>query len=264
MTLFIDVAIIAATILGLWWGAVWVVEGAARIAKRLGLSELVIGLTVVAIGTSAPEFAVTVGAALNGQGDISVGNVVGSNIFNIGFILGGVVLVRTIVTSRALVYRDGSVLIGVTLLLLLFLSDLTMARWEGLILMSLLVAYIAFLIYRREPIEEAIPTGEFHWYEIPRLLAGLGLVVVSGHRGNRRQLERPKHRLVRRPAYGARLRIGKTARVNDIIDVQSALGVIFLCARTTRIYDFAELGRHPPASSAPPRSRGKLWGGSGE
>jgi len=169
-----------ASILGLGWGAVWLVESAARIAKRLGLSELVIGLTVVAIGTSAPEFAVTVGAALKGQADIAVGNVVGSNIFNLGFILGGVALVRAIATSRTLVVRDGGVLIGATLLLVLFLRDLTLARWEGLILMILLVAYIGFLIHRREPLEEELSTGEFHWYEIVRLLAGLGLVVVGG------------------------------------------------------------------------------------
>jgi len=181
MTIALDSLIIAASILGLGWGAVWLVESAARIAKRLGLSELVIGLTVVAIGTSAPEFAVTVGAALKGQADIAVGNVVGSNIFNLGFILGGVALVRAIATSRTLVVRDGGVLIGATLLLVLFLRDLTLARWEGLILMILLVAYIGFLIHRREPLEEELSTGEFHWYEIVRLLAGLGLVVVGGH-----------------------------------------------------------------------------------
>lgn len=181
MSIALNILIIAVSIVTLWWGAVWVVEGAARIARRLGMSELVIGLTVVAIGTSAPEFAVTVGAALKSQADISVGNVIGSNIFNLGFILGGVALVRAIATSRTLVVRDGGVLIGTTLLLLVFLNDLTLARWEGLILLGLLIIYLAFLIHRREPIEEETPIGEFHWYEIPRLLAGLGLVVAGGH-----------------------------------------------------------------------------------
>ncbi|WKZ35741.1 MAG: calcium/sodium antiporter [Anaerolineales bacterium] len=181
MSYVIDSIIIIATILGLWWGAVWVVEAASRIAKRLGVSELIIGLTVVAMGTSAPEFAVTVGAALKGQGDISIGNVVGSNIFNLGFILGGVALVRAITTTRSLVYRDGIVMIGITFLLLFFLRDLTLERWEGVVLFLLLFIYIGYLIYSREPAGEELPEGDFQWMDIPRLLAGLTLIVTSGH-----------------------------------------------------------------------------------
>ncbi len=172
--------IILISALVLWWGAVWIVESAARIARRLGMSELVIGLTIVAIGTSAPEFAVTVGAALKGQGDISVGNVIGSNIFNMGFILGGVAVVRAIATSRTMVVRDGGMLIALSLLLLLFFRDLYIARWEGMTLLALLVIYIGFLLLSREPVEE-IPTGEFRWYDVPRLLAGIVLVIGGGH-----------------------------------------------------------------------------------
>jgi cation:H+ antiporter len=181
MEYLIDIVIILASIGGMWGGAAWVVESAARIAKRLGISELIIGLTVVAMGTSAPEFAVTIRAALNGQGDISVGNVVGSNIFNLGFILGGVAITRAIHTTRSLVYRDGSVLIVITFLLLFFLRDLTMTRMEGAILVILLVAYLGYLVYSREPFEEDIPDGEFHWYDIIKLAVGLGLVVAGGH-----------------------------------------------------------------------------------
>jgi cation:H+ antiporter len=107
--------------------------------------------------------------------------VVGSNIFNLGFILGGVALVRAITTSRSLVYRDGTVMIGITFLLLFFLRDLTMDRWEGGILFLLLFTYIGYLIYSREPLEEDIPEGDFQWMDIPRLLAGLALIVTSGH-----------------------------------------------------------------------------------
>ncbi len=177
----VDLCIIAVSIGGLWGGAVWLVEAAARIAKRFGMSELMIGLTVVALGTSAPEFAVTVGAALKGQSDISVGNVVGSNIFNLGFTLGGIALIRSISTTRTLVLRDGGMLIGAALLLLFFLRDLTMARWEGVVLMGTLVAYIGLLIYRRQPSEEEVPAGEMRWHDILRLVAGIGVVVVSGH-----------------------------------------------------------------------------------
>ncbi|WP_448591302.1 sodium:calcium antiporter [Thermoflexus hugenholtzii] len=175
-----NILIILLSVLVLWGGAVWIVESAARIARRLGMSELVIGLTVVAIGTSSPEFAVTVGAALKGQGDISVGNVIGSNIFNLGFILGGVAMVRAIATSRTMVVRDGGMLIAITLLLLLFFLDLHIARWEGMILLALLVLYIGSLLYFREAIEDT-PPGEFRWYEVPRLLIGLALVVGGGH-----------------------------------------------------------------------------------
>lgn len=149
MSAFADILIMLASIVSLWWGAVWIVESTVRIAKRLGLSELIIGLTVVAIGTSAPEFAVTVGAALEGQGDISVGNVVGSNIFNLGFILGGVALVRAICTTRTMVVRDGGMLIGTSLLLLLFLWDHRMGRFEGGILIALLVLYLGYLIWKK-------------------------------------------------------------------------------------------------------------------
>ena len=83
------VIIIIVCIIGLWFGANWVVDSATRIARQIGMSDLVIGLTVVAICTSAPEFAVTSSSALNGRSDISVGNVIGSNIFHLGFILGG-------------------------------------------------------------------------------------------------------------------------------------------------------------------------------
>jgi|FaiFalFF_MnMetaG_3_1042247.scaffolds.fasta_scaffold03312_4 cation:H+ antiporter len=179
-SILFNILLILLSVLVLWGGAVWIVESAARIARRLGLSDLVIGLTVVAIGTSSPEFAVTVGAALKGQGDISVGNVIGSNIFNLGFILGGVAMVRAIATSRTMVMRDGGVLIAITLLLLLFFLDLHIARWEGMILLALLVLYIGSLLYFREAIEDA-PLGEFRWYEVPRLLIGLALVIGGGH-----------------------------------------------------------------------------------
>jgi cation:H+ antiporter len=182
MEAILNILILLACIVALWFGAVWVVEAAARIARRLGLSELVIGLTIVAIGTSAPEFAVTIAAALRGQADISVGNVVGSNIFNLGFILGGVALVRAISTTRSLIWRDGMVLIGATFLLLFFLRDLTLSRAEGVILMGSLVAYVGYLIYQREEVNtDEIPEGEFNWPDILRLLGGLLLITAGGH-----------------------------------------------------------------------------------
>jgi len=172
-------------------GATWLVEAAARISQRLGISELVIGLTVVAFGTSAPEFAVTILAAFRGQGDISVGNVVGSNIFNLGFILGGCALAFPIPTTRLLVYRDASILLLGTLLLGLFIGgDLRLSSLDGSILFGLLVAYLLFLFTKRgegvEPDEELKEIlenteGSKLGKDILLLIIGLGAILGGSH-----------------------------------------------------------------------------------
>lgn len=171
--------IIAGTVFGLWGGAVWVVESASHIAKRLGLSELVIGLTVVAIATSAPEFAVTVVAAINGSMSISVGNVVGSNIFNLGVILGLVTLFGTVATNRSILYRDGILLLGTGFLLLIFFYDLQLNYIEGILLFTTLVIYIIVLIKQKEKVEEEVPAGDFKWTDIVKLIIGIVLIVGS-------------------------------------------------------------------------------------
>ena len=107
MTLLLDIILVISSIAMLWKGADWLVESASEIAHSLKISDLVIGLTVVAFGTSAPEFAVTIRAAITGQTDISIGNVVGSNIFNLGFILGGTAMIRAIKITPKILYRDG-------------------------------------------------------------------------------------------------------------------------------------------------------------
>lgn len=175
--------IVIASVAGLWFGGTWIVNSAARIARKIGMSELVIGLTIVAIGTSAPEFAVTIMAALEGKADISVGNVVGSNIFNLGFILGGVALVSSLPTTRKLVRRDGGMLIGATVLLLIMLSDLHMAAWEGAILVTALISYVGYLLYVKDggDTAEEIPTDEFTRWDILLLIGGSVLIITSGH-----------------------------------------------------------------------------------
>ena len=173
--------IIIICIIGLWFGANWVVDSATRIARKIGLSDLIIGLTVVAIGTSAPEFAVTISSALSGQSDISVGNVIGSNIFNLGFILGGLALFAGITTTRTMVFRDGSMLIATTILLIIFLFDLTLSQLEGMILLAILVAYIGYLLYRGVETHEELSRQQFRWTDIPLFLLGIVVVVASGH-----------------------------------------------------------------------------------
>jgi len=140
-------------------GAELLVRGASRLALSLGISPLVVGLTIVAIGTSAPEVAVSVGAALDGQTDIAVGNVVGSNIFNVLLILGVSALIIPLVVNAQIVRQEVPIMIGASLLLLTFGLDGQVGRLEAGALLALLVAYVVFLIVqsrRKEAAELAL------------------------------------------------------------------------------------------------------------
>lgn len=190
MPLWANGLVAAATIVVVGLGAHWVVESAARIAKRLGVSELVVGLTVVALGTSAPEFAVTLIAAFEGHGDISVGNIVGSNIFNLGFILGGCALVRAIPITPTLLRRDGTVLAATTVLLLGLIGwDLRLDRYDGVLLFVLLLVYLVYLFrQRRGGVGDGHPPkgqGIERAASLPRdsavLVVGLICIVASSH-----------------------------------------------------------------------------------
>jgi cation:H+ antiporter len=127
-------------------GAETLVKGASRLAGALGISPLVIGLTVVAFGTSSPELAVSIKAALSGQSSIALGNVVGSNIFNVLFILGLSALVAPLVVSQQLVRLDVPLTIALSALVLVFALDARFSRSDGLVLVIGLVAYVWFLI----------------------------------------------------------------------------------------------------------------------
>ncbi|MBW2107339.1 MAG: calcium/sodium antiporter [Deltaproteobacteria bacterium] len=180
-TLILDslLTIVAAGLL--WRGSEWVVDASVHIARRLRVSDLAIGLTVVAIGTSAPEFAVTINAAIRGLADLSVSNVVGSNIFNLGFILGGCAVVRSIRTSPAMVWRDGVFLLFMSGVLVFFLADLTLTPKEGLVLFVCLVAYVILLFWRRTPVGDTDHGEKATWKDIPVLLVGIAAVVGGGH-----------------------------------------------------------------------------------
>ena len=187
MILLLDIVLVIFSILMLWKGADWLVEAAAEIAHSLKISDLVIGLTVVAFGTSAPEFAVTIKAALTGQTDISIGNVVGSNIFNLGFILGGTAMIRAITITPKLLYRDGLFLLFVTILIyaLFFIFNAsdggnTFTALEGSGLFIALIGYIIFLFVKKEPMEETHPASadlkSYLWFFV-----GLISIVLGGH-----------------------------------------------------------------------------------
>ena len=127
-------------------GAEALVRGASRLAASVGIPPLVVGLTVVAFGTSTPELAVSVQSAAAGQADLALGNVVGSNIFNVLFILGLSALIAPLVVSQQLVRLDVPLMIGASVLLLLLALDGRIGRFEGLLLFGGIVGYTGFLI----------------------------------------------------------------------------------------------------------------------
>jgi cation:H+ antiporter len=133
-------------------GASLLVRGASKLALSFGISPLVVGLTVVAFGTSAPEVAVSVGAVLKGQTDIAIGNVVGSNIFNVLFILGISALIVPLVVNVQLIRQEVPIMIGASLLLLALGLDGSLSFWDGALLFGLMLAYTVFLVVqsRRE------------------------------------------------------------------------------------------------------------------
>ncbi|WP_425398240.1 calcium/sodium antiporter [Aeoliella sp.] len=128
-------------------GAELLVRGASRLAGAMGVSSLVIGLTVVAFGTSAPELAVSIKATLDGQSGVALGNVIGSNTFNVLFILGLSATIAPLVVSSQLVRLDVPVMIGVSLLTIALAWDGTLGRLDGAILFSGILVYTGLLLY---------------------------------------------------------------------------------------------------------------------
>jgi len=133
-TAIVQVGVVVIAVLGLWIGARALVDATVRVARRFGVGELTIGLTIVAMGTSTPELVVTVDAALAGLGEIGVGNIIGSNAYNLAFILGAVSLLRVIPVERSLVHRDGAALVLSTLVGAAALFDRTVTGVEGALL----------------------------------------------------------------------------------------------------------------------------------
>ena len=132
---------------GLYFGSEFLVSSSVVIAKYIGISEFVIGITVVALGTSLPELVTSVIAILKGQSSISIGNLIGSNIFNVFAVLGITSLVKPLGTGEKLLTSDLPIMIGVTLLLGLFLFiSRKLRRIEGVLLISIYLIYLAFSV----------------------------------------------------------------------------------------------------------------------
>ena len=131
----------------LYYGAEWLVKGSSSLARSLGVTPVVIGLTVVAFGTSTPEFVVSLISSIKGNSMIAVGNVIGSNIFNISFILGISAIFRPLTSSRSVVKRDIPIMLGVSLFILLLSLDSRLGRLEGATLFAGIVLYTYFNYY---------------------------------------------------------------------------------------------------------------------
>jgi len=128
-------------------GADWFVDGASKIADRFGIPQLVIGLTIVAMGTSAPEAAVSITSALKGNAGITIGNVVGSNIMNVLVILGLTAVIRAIAVKKSTIRYEIPFTIGITVVLaVLGLADNTVSRLDGVILWVLMIIYLLYLL----------------------------------------------------------------------------------------------------------------------
>jgi cation:H+ antiporter len=145
----VQLALIGGGLALLVLGANWLVDAAVSFARALGLSEMVIGLTIVAAGTSLPEVATSLVATLRGERDIAVGNVIGSNVFNLLGVIGlsGLVAPQALPVAPALLSFDLPVMIGVALACLpIFFTGHVIARWEGALFLAYYAAYMAYLL----------------------------------------------------------------------------------------------------------------------
>lgn len=165
----------------LWKCAELLVAGAVGLAQRTGVSPLVIGLTVVAMGTSAPEVAASIAAALRGAGDVSIGNVYGSNIANLALVGGLCALIRPMKVPRQTLQREIPVMILTALLLWPILHNLHLSRPEGIILLSLFAALILLTVYlaRREHKSIEVPEQKFISVTKGLLFVAAGLIGLA-------------------------------------------------------------------------------------
>lgn len=190
--MLVDSALILMSLLLLFLGAEGLVRGSSSLALRFGISPLIVGLTIVAFGTSSPELVVSIKAALSQQGDISIGNVVGSNIFNIGVILGITAIVCPIPVNLRLLKTDAPIALAAAVLAPVFLLDGILGRTEGFILLLAVVVYNWSAVHRGRI--EAIradqlrvaqfptPPQTRHWFIDAGFIIGGLAVLIFGSR----------------------------------------------------------------------------------
>lgn len=173
-------------------GAELLVRGSSRLAAAFGVSPLVIGLTIVALGTASPEIAVSLQAAVSGQGDITIGNVIGSNIFNILFVLGVSAMFTHLLIAEQLIRLDAPIMIGISVLTYLLVLDRHLSRLDGAVLVAGVIAYSVFSLrqsrkeskgvqqeYAQEYAKKESPTLPNILKYLAFIAAGLGLLVLG-------------------------------------------------------------------------------------
>lgn len=172
-------------------GGEFLVRSSAKLAAAVGIPPVVIGLTVVAFATSAPELAVVVQSAFAAKTDLAIGNAVGSNIFNVLFVLGLSALVTPLLVSSRLVRLDVPLMIGASILLLLLSIDGVLSRLDGLLLFGLLIAYLTWTIRESRQVKPGVadefakefqpPTKGSLWIQAAFFVAGLILLIVGAN-----------------------------------------------------------------------------------
>ncbi|MFZ2656981.1 MAG: calcium/sodium antiporter [Victivallales bacterium] len=156
----VETILIIAGFILLYYGAEWLVAGGASFAVKAGVTPLVVGLTVVAFGTSCPELVVSIDAAIGHHGEISIGNVIGSNIFNIALILGISALVRPLKVQMQLIRFDVPVMIAATILFVIFFWDRTFSRTEAFVFFVGLIVYMVTVVrMARKEVKKNIEDG---------------------------------------------------------------------------------------------------------
>lgn len=188
MSVLLDVLEILAGLGILYFGGEWLVRGAILLAQRLGVSPLVIGVTIVAAGTSMPEMVVSVHAAAIGENDISLGNIVGSNICNIALILGLASILRPIHSAPTMTRIHTPIMIGVSLLLMAMMVDGELGTIDGVVLLTGIVTYTLFALWESRRTwrpdaegDEDVAPGKGTGYAVLLISAGLGLLFVGAN-----------------------------------------------------------------------------------
>ncbi len=193
--MWLQVGAFALGLVGLYFGAEWLVRGAARLARSLGISALIVGLTVVAFGTSAPELLVSLLAAFREQPGVAVGNVVGSNIANIALILGISALICPMRAESKLILREMPIMVAASLALALFGYDGAFSRGEGVVLLAGLMAYLWLMVAvskrassrvvaeftEFQERERQAPHGESRLTDVGLVLIGLAVLAGGAH-----------------------------------------------------------------------------------
>lgn len=184
-----SVTLLILSLFALYIGAGWLVKGSSEIALKANISNLVIGLTIVAFGTSAPELVVSLNASLSGQGDIAIGNIVGSNIFNIALILGISAAIHPLQAKRQLTRLDIPILIAATIAITILFWDGKLGRVEGIFFLAGIIAYTLFSLYYSRKHEKKVEeqSGELEkqpdpWYkDVLYILGGLAILIFASN-----------------------------------------------------------------------------------